>query len=138
MTSQNTEMLFSPSEQLVSITDTRGIITYVNDAFSRVSGYTQEELIGQHHNIIRHSDMPSAAFADLWQKLKNNQPWRGMVKNRCKNGDYYWVDAYVTPLKENGVVTGYQSVRVCPSAEQKRDAAALYQRLNNGKNYIIV
>ena len=136
MTSQNTEMLFSPSEQLVSITDTRGIITYVNDAFSRVSGYTQEELIGQHHNIIRHSDMPSAAFADLWQKLKNNQPWRGMVKNRCKNGDYYWVDAYVTPLKENGVVTGYQSVRVCPSSKQKRTAAALYQRLNNGKKIL--
>jgi len=133
MTSQNTEVLFSQLEQLVSITDTRGIITYVNNAFSRVSGYSPEELIGQHHNIVRHSDMPSAAFSDLWQKLKNNQPWRGMVKNRCKNGGYYWVDAYVTPLTENGMVTGYQSVRVCPSAEQKRDATKLYQRLNDGK-----
>ncbi|MCJ8300653.1 MAG: methyl-accepting chemotaxis protein, partial [Pseudomonadales bacterium] len=121
------------SDQLVSITDTRGIITYVNDEFSKVSGYTPEELIGQHHNIVRHSDMPSAAFADLWGKLKNNKPWRGMVKNRCKQGGYYWVDAYVTPLTENGTVTGYQSVRVCPSAEQKRDAIALYQRLNQGK-----
>ena len=136
MTSHGTEVLFSQSEQLVSITDTRGVITYVNNDFSRVSGYSSEELVGQHHNIVRHSDMPSAAFADLWLKLKKNQPWRGMVKNRCKNGDYYWVDAYVTPLTENGVVTGYQSVRVCPSAEQKRDAAALYQRLNNGKKIL--
>ena len=77
--------------------------------------------------------MPTAAFGDLWDKLKNNQPWRGMVKNRCKNGGFYWVDAYVTPLTENGIVTGYQSVRVCPSAEQKSDAAALYQRINAGK-----
>jgi len=133
MTSQDTEVTFSPLEQLVSITDTRGVITYVNDEFSRVSGYTPEELIGQHHNIVRHRDMPTAAFADLWLKLKSNQPWRGMVKNRCKEGGFYWVDAYVTPLTENGVTTGYQSVRVCPSAEQKHNAVALYQRLNQGK-----
>jgi len=133
MTSQHKEVLFSPSEQLVSITDTQGDITYVNDAFCTVAGYSREELIGQHHNIVRHPEMPSAAFFDLWSKLKNNQPWRGMVKNRCKDGGYYWVDAYVTPLTENGIVTGYQSVRVCPSEKQKRDADELYQRINMGK-----
>jgi len=133
MTSKNTEVLFSQSEQLVSITDTRGDITYVNDAFCAIAGYSREELIGQHHNIVRHPDMPGAAFADLWEKLKDNQPWRGMVKNRCKDGHYYWVDAYVAPLSEQGVVTGYQSVRVCPSSDQKQAAEKLYQRLNAGK-----
>jgi PAS domain S-box-containing protein len=136
MDNKDNEVIFSPSEQLVSITDTQGVITYVNTAFARVSGYSSEELIGQHHNIVRHSDMPAAAFADLWKKLKHNDPWRGMVKNRCKNGDYYWVDAYVTPLTEKGDVTGYQSVRVCPSEVQKQDAISLYHRLNKGKKII--
>ncbi len=128
----NMEVVFSQSEQLVSITDVRGVITYVNDDFARVAGYSADELIGQNHNIVRHPDMPAAAFGDLWEKLKNNQPWRGMVKNRCKDGRFYWVDAYVTPLSENGVVTGYQSVRVCPSNEQKSKAEALYQQINAG------
>lgn len=131
--SNSREVEFSPSEQLVSITDVRGVITYVNDNFARIAGYTPEELVGQHHNIVRHPDMPAAAFGDLWAKLKDNRPWRGMVKNRCKDGSFYWVDAYVTPLTENGVVTGYQSVRVCPTAEQKSAAAALYQQINSGK-----
>ena len=129
----NQEVVFAQSEQLVSITDVRGVITYVNDVFARVAGYSPDELVGQNHNIVRHPDMPAAAFGDLWDKLKNNQPWRGMVKNRCKDGRFYWVDAYVTPLTEKGVVTGYQSVRVCPSTEQKRDAEALYQQINAGK-----
>lgn len=133
MDSKGNEVIFSPAEQLVSITDTQGVITYVNTAFARVAGYSSAELIGQHHNIVRHPDMPAAAFADLWKNLKNNKPWRGMVKNRCKNGDYYWVDAYVTPLTEKGDVTGYQSVRVCPSEEQKQDAVALYHKLNKGE-----
>jgi len=134
MTSQDAEVTFSQSDQLVSITDTSGMITYVNDEFCRVSGYSRAELVGQPHNIVRHRDMPSAAFADLWKKLKNNQPWRGMVKNHCKEGGYYWVDAYVTPLSEKGVTTGYQSVRVSPSEQQKQNAIALYRRLNKGKN----
>ena len=129
----NHEVVFSPSEQLVSITDLRGVITYVNDIFAQVAGYSPDELVGKNHSIVRHPDMPAAAFGDLWDKLKNNQPWRGMVKNRCKDGGFYWVDAYVTPLTENGVVTGYQSVRVCPTAAQKRDAQALYQQINAGK-----
>jgi len=133
MTHQNIEVVLSPSKQLVSMTDTRGNITYVNDEFCHISGYSRAELMGQPHNLIRHNDMPAAAFADLWQKLKNRQPWRGIVKNRCKNGDYYWVDAYVTPLLTNGEVTGYQSVRVSPSEEQKQRAQLLYQQINSGK-----
>jgi PAS domain S-box-containing protein len=133
-TLSNNEITFPPSEQLVSTTDTQGIITYVNDSFCKIAGYTQEEMIGQHHNIVRHPDMPREAFKDLWQKLKKGESWRGMVKNRCKNGDYYWVDAYVTPLLENGNVVGYQSVRACPSAEMKHKATLLYQQISSGKS----
>ncbi len=128
------EVTFSKSEQLISITDLQGVITYVNDDFCRIAGFSREELIGQHHNIIRHPDMPAAAFADLWQKLKAGKAWRGMVKNRCKKGDFYWVDAYVTPLFENDKLIGYQSVRVSPLAQDIKQAQAIYQQLNSGKS----
>jgi len=132
MSGQGREVCFGEAEQLVSITDLQGKITYVNESFANISGYSSAELCGKPHNIIRHPDMPAAAFTDLWQKLKKNKPWRGMVKNRCKNGDYYWVDAYVTPLSENGITTGYQSVRACPTATQKQQAINLYQQINQG------
>lgn len=125
------EVTFLETEQLVSITDTRGIITYVNEPFARIAGYLVEELIGQPHNIVRHPDMPSAAFKDLWDKLKDKQAWRGIVKNRCKDGRHYWVDAYVTPLYEDGMITGYQSVRACPTLEQKQKAQELYSQIND-------
>ncbi len=130
----NNERSLSGSEQLVSITDLEGRITYVNDEFCTIAGYSREELIAQHHNIVRHPSMPKAAFADLWSKLKREDSWRGMVKNRCKNGDYYWVDAYVTPLYENGKLTGYQSVRTKPSQDKKQKAQALYDAINNDKS----
>ena len=126
-----TERTFNPQQQLVSTTDLNGIITYANPEFCEIAGYSLEELVGQHHNIVRHPDMPKAAFKDLWEKLKRGDSWRGMVKNRCKNGDYYWVDAYVTPLLENGNIIGYQSVRAFPSDTQKSQAQALYDKLNN-------
>ncbi|MFD2165058.1 methyl-accepting chemotaxis protein [Thalassotalea euphylliae] len=132
MANSGKERLFSEDQQLVSTTDTRGVITYANDAFCDIAGYTQEELVGQPHNLIRHADMPKAAFADLWDKLQRGDSWRGIVKNRCKNGDYYWVDAFVTPLYENGVVTGYQSVRHKPTKEAKDNAQALYDAINQG------
>jgi len=132
----NRERTFLHTEQLVSITDLDGIITYANDEFCKIAGYSREELIGQHHNIVRHPSMPKAAFADLWSKLKQEDSWRGMVKNSCKNGDYYWVDAYVTPVYENERVTGYQSVRTLPSAEQKQKAQKLYDSLNKGNSII--
>ncbi len=129
----NNEVTFSPSYQLVSITDLEGRIVYANQEFCEIAGYTQEELVGQHHNIVRHPFMPKSAFGDLWSKLKSGNPWRGMVVNLCKNGDYYWVDAYVTPVVENGIVVGYQSVRTLPSKEQKERAKTLYQAMNKGK-----
>ena len=133
-TDSNNEVTFSASEQLVSTTDTQGNITYANDEFCRVAGYASEELVGQPHNTVRHPDMPKAAFTDLWQKLNRGDSWRGMVKNRCKNGDYYWVDAYVTPLYQGDSVIGFQSVRCCPSAEQKQKAQQLYDKINKGKS----
>ena len=131
--SVDSEVTFPESEQLVSITDTQGKITYANDIFCQIAGYSYDELVGQHHNIVRHPDMPKAAFFDLWQKLKRGESWRGMVKNRCKNGGYYWVDAYVTPLYENNKITGYQSVRCCPTNAQKKTAQKIYDRINQGK-----
>ncbi|REL30678.1 methyl-accepting chemotaxis protein [Thalassotalea euphylliae] len=128
------EVLFPESEQLVSITDTRGVITYANEEFCKIAGYSEDELIGQPHNIVRHPDMPKVAFGDLWEKLKRGDSWRGLVKNRCKNGDYYWVDAFVTPLYEGGVVTGYQSVRCKPSQARKDQAQALYDAVNQEKS----
>jgi len=130
------ERTFPPQDQLVSTTDLKGIITYANPEFCDIAGYSLDELIGQHHNIVRHPDMPKAAFEDLWGKLKQGNSWRGMVKNRCKNGDYYWVDAYITPLVKNGEIIGYQSVRTFPSRQQKTDAQTLYDKLNQNKSII--
>ncbi|OOF08246.1 hypothetical protein BZG82_15035 [Salinivibrio sp. PR5] len=123
------EVVFGDDERLVSTTDKRGVITYCNPEFIRIAGFDDDELMGAPHNIIRHADMPKAAFADMWRNLKANQPWRGIVKNRCKNGDYYWVDAYVTPIYERGQVTGYQSVRVKPDPAVKHRAAQIYKKL---------
>ncbi len=129
----NEEVFFDESEQLVSITDTRGIITYANDVFCKVAGYTQEELHRKNHNIVRHPDMPKAAFKDLWQQLEAGNHWQGVVKNLCKDGRYYWVNAYVTPVYENGVITAYQSVRIKPSPALKAKADAVYKAINNNK-----
>ncbi|WP_085305799.1 methyl-accepting chemotaxis protein [Colwellia polaris] len=132
----NVERTFTEQEQLVSTTDLNGIITYANPEFCEVAGYSLEELIGQHHNVVRHPDMPKAAFKDLWEKLKRGDSWRGMVKNRCKNGDYYWVDAYVTPLLNKGKITGYQSVRAFPTVQQKKEAQSLYDTLNSNNSIV--
>ncbi|MDH2431784.1 PAS domain-containing protein [Pokkaliibacter sp. MBI-7] len=91
---------FDPKLPLVSLTDTKGTLLHVNQAFAEVSGYTEAELLGEPHNIIRHPDMPAAAFEDMWRTLKAGLPWHGLVKNRCKNGDYYWVESYITPVIE--------------------------------------
>ena len=96
------EIEIPDGEEIVSRTDLKGKIVYVNPTFVRVSGFSEAELIGQPHNIVRHPDMPAAAFADLWATLKANRPWTGMVKNRCKNGDHYWVEAHAIPVYENG------------------------------------
>lgn len=96
-------------EFLVSKTTAKGVITYINEPFIRMSGFTEQELIGQAHNIIHHPDMPSEAFADFWEMLKQGRPWSGIVKNRSKDGSCYWVYANATPIREHGKVTGHIS-----------------------------
>ena len=120
-------------QSIVSKTDTKGRITYVNPTFIEVSGFTEEELIGKAHNIVRHPDMPPAAFSDLWQTLQAGEPWTGLVKNRRKNGDFYWVVANVVPIKEEGTTVGYMSVRTRPARDQVERADAIYKRLRDGR-----
>lgn len=126
------EVRFPADEKLITTTDLKGDITFVNDDFVKVSGFTRNELVGQHHNIIRHPHMPKEAFADLWSTIRAGRSWRGLVKNRCKNGDFYWVDAYVTPIFKDGKVIEYQSVRTLPSEEAKVRAEQEYRRWREG------
>ena len=118
---------------ILSTTDLKGRITSVNQEFLDISGYSEKELIGHGHNILRHPDMPAAAFEHLWQTVQTGQSWRGIVKNRCKNGDHYWVDAFVSPIYDDGKIVEYQSVRRQPSEEQINRAEALYAQLQQGK-----
>jgi aerotaxis receptor len=119
---------------IVSMTDPKGVITYVNDEFIRISGFSEQELIGQPQNLVRHPDMPAAAFEELWSTIKAGKPWSRLVKNRCKNGDFYWVDANVTPVLEDGQITGYVSVRSKPTRSQIENAEHLYALLRAGKS----
>ena len=130
------EILLQDGEEIVSKTDLKGQITDVNQSFIDISGFTREELIGKSHNIVRHPDMPPEAFQDLWDKLNAEHPWVGMVKNRCKNGDYYWVQANVTPIKDSGRICGFMSVRTKPTRAQIETADKLYQEINDGKKSI--
>ncbi|MFA7681203.1 MAG: PAS domain-containing methyl-accepting chemotaxis protein [Pigmentiphaga sp.] len=123
------ERSFPATQRLITTTDTNGTITYCNDAFVSISGFERDQLLGAPHNIVRHPDMPEAVFGHMWSHLKTGKAWMGIIKNRCQNGDFYWVNAYVTPIIENGRVTGYESVRVKPDAEHVRRATALYARM---------
>ncbi|WP_070971758.1 methyl-accepting chemotaxis protein [Vibrio sonorensis] len=127
------EVTYPPKYNLLSVTKPSSHITYASKEFCEVAGYTLEELVDQPHNIVRHPDMPSAAFEDMWKHLREGKSWMGMVKNRCKNGDHYWVDAFATPIQEDGKATEYQSVRLCPSREHVENAEALYTQLREGK-----
>jgi len=118
---------------LVSTTDLKGRITYCNPAFIEASGYTREELLGQPHNLIRHPDMPEEAFRDLWATVSEGRPWAAWVKNRCKNGDHYWVLANVTPLMEDGTPVGYMSVRSVPERADVERVEALYRSMNEAQ-----
>ena len=109
---------------IVSRTDLKSRITYSNDDFIEFSGFTEAVLIGEPHNLVRHADMPEEAFADLWSTLKAGRPWTGLVKNRCKNGDFYWVVANATPVREGGTVVGYMSVRTRPTRDQVSAASS--------------
>lgn len=127
------EKTFPRTQKLISATDLRGKILHCNDAFVEVSGFRRDELIGQPHNIVRHPDMPPKAYENMWSHLKAGRPWMGLVKNRCKNGDFYWVSAYVTPVTSNGEVVGYESVRSCPDREDVKRAEKLYSHIRQGK-----
>ena len=129
----NNERTFDAKVKLISVTDAQGTIVDFNQHFLDISGFSREELIGQPHNIIRHPDMPAAAFKVMWQHLKSGKAWMGLVKNRCKNGDYYWVDAYVTPISKHGKVIGYESVRTMPDRQSVARAERLYDAMNRGK-----
>ena len=126
------EHILPEGTSLVSKTDLKGRITYCNPAFIETSGFDRHELMGAPHNLVRHPDMPEAAFADLWATVKDGLPWSGVVKNRRKNGDHYWVCANVTPVKEGSQVVGYMSVRTTPSRAEIEAADALYARMREG------
>lgn len=123
------EYAFPAGQALVSTTDLQWRILYCNPAFIEVSGYIREELLGQPHNMIRHPDMPGEAFRDMWQTIESGQPWSGLVKNRRKNGDHYWVMANVTPLLDGDRPVGYMSVRTLPDRQQVSEAETLYARM---------
>jgi methyl-accepting chemotaxis protein len=127
------EVMFDDSQFMLTKTDMKGVITYANADFIKVSGFSEAELVGHSHNVVRHPDMPAEAFADMWKQLKAGRPWRGLVKNRCKNGDFYWVDANATPLTENGKITGFLSARRKPTREQIEATSQIYQAIKKGQ-----
>ena len=126
------EVAVGETANILSTTDLKGTITYANADFVAISGFSEAELLGQPHNIVRHPDMPEPAFADLWATLRSGKSWMGIVKNRCKNGDHYWVSAFATPVSRNGQTIEYQSVRTRAQPEQIRNAEALYAKLHGG------
>ena len=122
-----------PGDTLMSTTDVKSRIRYANEAFVAISGFTIDELVGQPHNLVRHPDMPPEAFADMWATLESGEAWSGQVKNRCKNGDFYWVKANVTPIMRNGRIDGYLSVRVAPTDQEVQAAEGLYRTMLNSE-----
>jgi PAS domain S-box-containing protein len=130
---KSSEYSLSPGVVILSTSDLKGEIIEYNEAFKEASGYSDDEIKGQSHNLIRHPDMPKEAFKDLWQTVQAGYPWFGIVKNKRKNGQYYWVAANVSPIKQAGEVTGYVSVRFMASDPQKQKAQRLYQQVKQGR-----
>lgn len=126
------EIKVKTDQCVISTTDKKGNIQHVNDYFVELSGYSREALLGAPHNIIRHQDMPKAAFNSLWGTISKGKTWMGIVKNRTVSGDYYWVDAYVMPIYENGEIVGYQSVRHTPEEAHIKRADTLYREIMEG------
>lgn len=127
------EFNYPANATLMSTTDTDSRITYANAAFLDVSGYSREQLFNQPHNIVRHTDMPREAFADLWATLKRGETWTALIKNRRADGNHYWVRANVTPVRKDNQVIGYMSVRTQPDREEITAASELYQRFREGR-----
>ncbi len=127
------EYILEDNATLMSTTDLQSYITYTNDSFIEASGFSPEELIGHPHNVVRHPDMPKQIFADMWATLKRGEPWTGLVKNRRKNGDFYWVRANAVPIVRNGKTVGFMSIRTKASRDEINQAQQLYQQMNAGK-----
>jgi len=125
----NLEIKLTSESFLLSETDEKGIIRYANDEFCEYAEYTLEELIGKPHNIVRHPDMPKEAFADLWKTVKSGKPWKGFVKNRSKNGKYYWVFATVFPFISCDETKGYISCRRMASEDEIKKYEELYKNM---------
>lgn len=123
------EIFLESTTMIVSETDEKGIILYANTDFCKMAGYTKDELIGQAHNIVRHEDMPKVAFEDLWKTIKSGKTWNGIVKNKTKNGDFYWVNATAYPSVTKNGKKRYVSVRVKPTKEEIEYASSLYKTL---------
>ena len=136
LAARDVETFLPEGEFIYSRTDLNGIVVEANQAFANVSAYEREEMIGQPHNLVRHPDMPDEAFTDLWRDLRAGRPWRGLVKNRRKDGGYYWVVANASPVREGGRVVGYQSIRTSPSRDEINGAEDAYRRLRNGDSTI--
>ncbi|MDD2863230.1 MAG: methyl-accepting chemotaxis protein [Methylococcales bacterium] len=134
--SSNQEYVLTDTDLIVSKTDLKGKITYVNDDFIRIGGFSKQELIGASHSIVRHPDMPRAAFADMWKTLESGNSWTGIVKNLTRDGGFYWVHVNALPIWENNKVVGYVSVRNKPSASEIATAATLYRNMNTGKSKV--
>ena len=129
------EKLFLENEILLSTTDLDSRIKYANKDFCKIAGYSIDEMKGNPHNMVRHPDMPKAVFKDLWQYVQAGKSWMGPIKNSCKNGDYYWVNAFVTPIKDSqGKIFEYQSIRTLPKRETVERAEQVYKKINAGKN----
>lgn len=123
------EIILEDDAFIVSQTDLKGNIIYANNDFKRYAGYTDEELIGKAHNIVRHPDMPKAAFGDLWQTISRGETWEGFVKNRAKSGAYYWVYAIVGRIETIDGREGYLSCRIKPSRAEVEKYEKLYETM---------
>ena len=123
------ETPFPEGKLIVSRTDTEGVITHCNEAFVYMSGYQEDELIGRPHSILRHPDIPKAAFKEAWDTIKNKQKWNGYIKNLRKDGGYYWTYATIIPNIRNGEIIGDASVRRKPSRKKVNQAKALYSQM---------
>ena len=125
----NSEVKMLEDMIIVSETDAKGNIIFANQDFCKIAGYTLAELIGKPHNMVRHSDMPKVAFEDLWKTIQAGNIWKGIVKNRTKEGNYYWVNATAYPSKKTNGEIRYISVRVKPTDKEVANAVALYATL---------
>jgi len=114
---------------IISSTDLEGIITYANRKFCEISGYRKQELQGKNHNIVRHPDMPQAAFQEIWNTIKSGKEWTGVVKNLRKDGHYYWVYSHITPIETNDEISGYTAARRPASHTEVEDTIPIYKAL---------